>query len=185
MKSKDNATGHAVRMLLARAESNATSEVHAAIEQLTKLKSHKATRPLLALLSRSGDLSVRLSIVQAFWLLRDSRSAPTLVHLARSPNEHPTVRSLAVEGLGFYRRRRFSDQAIRGGLSDPDPGVRISALCAIGAIGVTGFERNVTPLLDDHATYRHGKPVSEYAAFVLGIRRPWPGPWGDYPSSGS
>jgi HEAT repeat protein len=138
------------------------------VQLLGRLGSRSGTRPLLRLLNVSTDQHQKQSILLALWQIpADRRAIPTLVHLTTQGVETEKVRGLAAEMLGMFKCTRSIRLALAKALVDPAPGVRISALCALGGSGCSEMLPLVRSLVDDTARYPGGRPVGECAAEVL------------------
>ena len=103
-----------------------------AIVAIGELGTRRATRFLLTRLRDSRSELLRHHVVGTFFRLRDPRAAPLLIRIGSSPDESVSLRSRAVECLGYLKPvKRVALRALGQAVRDVHPEIRYSAVCGL------------------------------------------------------
>ncbi len=102
-----------------------------AARSLGLLRSKRALRPLLAVLTGDEEGERRWAAAYALGELTDERAVEPLIHALTDPDEDVKVRGRAAESLGYLMDRRAGEPLIAM-LRDPSPEVRFWSVFAQG-----------------------------------------------------
>jgi HEAT repeat protein len=138
-----------------------------ALAAIGSARSRRATRFLMGLIATAKEPVKTQGAIFALGLLRDERASETLVRILRNVEMETRSRSLAAEALGFFRPRPRVLGVLVDALRDPDPEVRYSSLCGLGAQRQRRTIPYVKRLLDDDAALGEGESVAKCARLVL------------------
>ncbi len=102
-----------------------------AVDVIGRLGEPKALGVLVRTAMDDGDWWVRERAMDAIAALGDERAAP---YLARIIRQDPGMRIAALDALGRLKAAGFAPM-VSGLLGDPEPDIRMAALCCLDAIG--------------------------------------------------
>lgn len=134
---------------------------------LGRLRSRRATRMLLPLLARKGNLHRKKAAIHVLQRLRDARSIGGLMRVAAFEQDDE-LRAMACDALGSFARRRRVRELLLKGLGDSSSNVRVC--CLLSLLPVRTLQRvreAVDALRHDRSSSWYGEVVGDIAASVL------------------